>query len=60
MRLKDLLKFYLEKAMHKSKRPKILKFEVEMLKNNYIIGYESKKEKIIKIRKTNNETIDAV
>ena len=34
MRLKDLLRFYLEKAMHRSKRPKILKFEVEMLKNN--------------------------
>ena len=36
MRLKDLLQFYLEKATHRSKRPKILKFEVEMLKNNYI------------------------
>ena len=59
MRLKDLLQFYLEKAMHKSKRPKILKFEVEMLKNNYIIGYEKKKEST-QIRKTNNETIDAV
>ena len=31
MRLKDLLHLYLEKAMHKSKRPKILKYDVEML-----------------------------
>ena len=59
MTLKDLLQLYLEKAMHKSKRPKILKFEVEMLKNNYIIGYEKKKEST-QIRKTNNETTDAV
>jgi len=32
MRLKDLLQLYLEKAMHKSKRPKILKYDVEMLR----------------------------
>ena len=32
MRLKDLLQLYLEKALHKSKRPKILKYEVEMLR----------------------------
>ena len=32
MRLKDLLQLYLEKALHKSRRPKILKYEVEMLR----------------------------
>jgi integrase len=32
MTLKDLLQLYLEKAMHKSKRPKILKYDVEMLR----------------------------
>ena len=32
MRLKDLLQLYLEKALHKSKRPKILKYDVEMLR----------------------------
>ena len=32
MRLKDLLQLYLEKAMHKSKRPQILKYDVEMLR----------------------------
>ena len=32
MSLKDLLQLYLEKALHKSKRPKILKYDVEMLR----------------------------
>jgi len=32
MSLKDLLQLYLEKAMHKSKRPQILKYDVEMLR----------------------------
>ena len=32
MRLKDLLQLYLEKALHKSRRSKILKYEVEMLR----------------------------
>jgi len=32
MRLKDLLQLYLEKALHISRRPKILKYEVEMLR----------------------------
>ena len=32
MTLKDLLQLYLEKAMHKSKRPQILKYDVEMLR----------------------------
>ena len=32
MRLKDLLQLYLEKALHKTRRPKILKYEVEMLR----------------------------
>lgn len=32
MRLKDLLQLYLEKALHSSRRPKILKYEVEMLR----------------------------
>ena len=32
MRLKDLLQLYLEKALHKSKRPQILKYDVEMLR----------------------------
>jgi len=32
MRLKDLLQLYLEKALHKSRRPNILKYEVEMLR----------------------------
>lgn len=32
LRLKDLLQMYLEKTLHKSKRPKILKYEVEMLR----------------------------
>ena len=32
MKLKDLLQLYLEKALHKSRRPKILKYEVEMLR----------------------------
>ena len=32
MTLKDLLQLYLEKALHKSKRPKILKYDVEMLR----------------------------
>ena len=30
MTLKDLLQLYLEKAMHKSKRPKILKYDVSL------------------------------
>ena len=32
MRLKDLLQLYLEKALHKSKRPKILKYDVELMR----------------------------
>ncbi len=32
MRLKDLLQLYLERALHKSKRPKILKYEVELMR----------------------------
>jgi len=32
MTLKDLLQLYLEKAMHKSKRSQILKYDVEMLR----------------------------
>ena len=32
MSLKDLLQLYLGKAMHKSKRPQILKYDVEMLR----------------------------
>jgi len=32
MKLKDLLQLYLEKALHKSKRPKLLKYELEMLR----------------------------
>ena len=34
MRLKELLKLYLENALHKSKRPKVLKYEVEMLRRS--------------------------
>ena len=34
MRLKDLLQLYLEKALHTSRRPKILKYEVEMLRRS--------------------------
>mgnify|MGYP003119140562 FL=1 len=34
MRLKDLLQLYLEKALHKSKRPKLLKYEVELLRRS--------------------------
>ena len=36
MRLKDLLQLYLEKALHKSRRPKILKYEVEMLRRTLL------------------------
>ena len=39
MRLKDLLHLYLEKAMHKSKRPKILKYDVEMLRRTSLARY---------------------
>lgn len=39
MRLKDLLQLYLEKALHKSKRPKILKYEVEMLRRTPLARY---------------------
>ena len=39
MRLKDLLQLYLEKALHKSKRPKILKYEVEMLRRIPLARY---------------------
>ena len=39
MRLKDLLQLYLEKALHKSKRPKILKYEVEMLRRAPLARY---------------------
>jgi integrase len=39
MRLKDLLHLYLEKAMHKSKRPKILKYDVEMLRRTPLARY---------------------
>ena len=36
MKLKDLLQLYLEKALHKSKRPQILKYDVEMLRRHPI------------------------
>ena len=36
MRLKDLLQLYSEKALHKSKRPKILKYEIELLRRSTI------------------------
>ena len=39
MRLKDLLQLYLEKALHKSRRPKILKYEVEMLRRSPLARY---------------------
>ena len=39
MRLKDLLQRYLEKALHKSKRPKILKYEVELMRRMPIARY---------------------
>ena len=34
MRFKDLLHLYLDKTMHKSKRAKILKYEIEMLRRS--------------------------
>ncbi len=39
MRLKDLLQLYLEKALHKSKRPKILKYEVELMRRMPLARY---------------------
>jgi len=39
MRLKDLLHLYLEKALQKSKRPKILKYDVEMLRRTSLARY---------------------
>tara|TARA_R110000824_G_scaffold313617_2_gene500427 strand:- start:2812 stop:3801 length:990 start_codon:yes stop_codon:yes gene_type:complete len=39
MRLKDLMQLYLEKALHKSRRPKILKYEVEMLRRTPLARY---------------------
>ena len=39
MRLKDLLQLYLEKALHKSKRPKILKYDVELMRRMSLARY---------------------
>ena len=39
MRLKDLLQLYLERTLHKSKRPKILKYEVELMRRMPIARY---------------------
>ena len=39
MRLKDLLQLYLEKALHKSKRPKILKYDVELMRRMPLARY---------------------
>jgi hypothetical protein len=39
MRFKDLLHLYLEKALHKSKRPKILKYDVELMRRMPLARY---------------------
>ena len=39
MRLKDLPQLYLERTLHKSKRPKILKYEVELMRRMPLVRH---------------------
>ena len=48
MRLKDLLQLYLEKALHKSKRPKILKYDVELMRRMPLANHPKTRGKIDK------------
>tara|TARA_R110000824_G_scaffold283733_1_gene472128 strand:+ start:441 stop:1340 length:900 start_codon:yes stop_codon:yes gene_type:complete len=59
MRLKDLLHLYLEKAMHKSKRPKILKYDVEMLRRSPLARYSLLQLTPVKICEFRDERLRA-
>jgi hypothetical protein len=39
MRLKDLPQLYLERTLHKSKRPKILKYKVELMRRMPLVRH---------------------
>ena len=59
MRLKDLLQLYLEKAMHKSKRPKILKYDVEMLRRTPLARYTLAQLSPVKIAEFRDDRLRA-
>ena len=59
MRLKDLLHLYLEKAMHKSKRPKILKYDVEMLRRTPLARYSLVQLSPVKISEFRDDRLRA-
>ena len=59
MRLKDLLHLYLEKAMHRSKRPKILKYDVEMLRRTSLARYSLVQLSPVKICEFRDERLRA-
>ena len=59
MRLKDLLQRYLEKALHKSKRPKILKYEVELMRRMPIARYTLVQLSPVKIAEFRDDRLKA-
>ena len=59
MRLKDLLQLYLEKALHKSKRPKILKYEVELMRRMPLARYTLVQLSPVKIAEFRDDRLKA-
>ena len=59
MRLKDLLQLYLEKALHKSKRPQILKYDVEMLRRQPLARLTLAQLSPVKIAEFRDERLNA-
>ena len=59
MRLKDLLHLYLEKAMHKSKRPQILKYDIEMLRRSPLARYSLVQLSPVKISEFRDDRLRA-
>jgi len=59
MRLKDLLQLYLEKALHKSKRPKILKYDVELMRRMPLARYTLVQLSPVKIAEFRDDRLKA-
>ena len=59
MRLKNLLHLYLEQAIHKSKRPKILKYDIEMLRRTPLARYSLAQLSPVKISEFRDDRLKA-